>query len=76
VEAFRVWLEERRQEVLPRSALGKAVTYCLTQWPKLTRFLEDGHLELDNNAAERAMRPFVIASVGGSLHPGVLLDGG
>ena len=30
------------------------------QWPLLTTFLEDGHLELDNNAAENAIRPFVV----------------
>jgi hypothetical protein len=46
--------------VLPKGALGRAVTYCRAQWAKLTAFLEDGNLELDNNAAERAIKPFVI----------------
>ena len=57
---FRTWLEAREKDVLPQSALGRAVNYCLTQWPKLTAFLEDGNLEIDNNAAERAIKPFVI----------------
>lgn len=57
---FRTWLEARAKDVLPQSALGRAVNYCLTQWPKLTTFLEDANLEIDNNAAERALRPFVI----------------
>ena len=57
---FRAWLKERENDVLPKSALGRAVNYCLGQWAKLTTFLEDGNLELDNNAAERAIKPFVI----------------
>ena len=44
----------------PKSALGKALAYSLNQWPKLTRYLEDGHLNIDNNRAERAIKPFVI----------------
>lgn len=35
-------------------------SYCLNQWPKLVVFLEDGHLELDNNRSERSIKPFVI----------------
>ena len=44
----------------PKSALGKALAYSLNQWPKLTRYLEDGRLNIDNNRAERAIKPFVI----------------
>jgi len=60
LDAFWAWLMRQKEEVLPQSLLGKAVSYCTTQWPKLTAFLEDGNLELDNNAAERAIKPFVI----------------
>lgn len=49
LDAFSVWLHEQSAQVLPKSALGTAVTYCLNQWSKLTTFLEDGHLEIDNN---------------------------
>jgi transposase len=45
---------------LPASALGKAASYTLTLWPKLTRFLEHPELELSNNLAENSMRPLVI----------------
>ncbi|MCL6596988.1 MAG: IS66 family transposase, partial [Firmicutes bacterium] len=55
---FRTWLDEKAKEVLPQSALGRAVRYCLTPWPKLVTFREDGNLEIDNNAAERAIKPF------------------
>lgn len=54
------WLIETAPQVLPQSALGKAVHYALGQWPKLTRFLTDGIIPLDNNRCENAIRPFVI----------------
>ena len=46
--------------MLPQSLLGKAFTYCRNQWPKLIQFLDDGRLEIDNNRAERSVKPFVI----------------
>ncbi len=46
--------------MLPKSALGAAITYCRKQWPELVRFLEDGRLELDSNRAERSIKPFVM----------------
>lgn len=60
LDAFFAWLREERPKVLPKSALGQAINYCLNQWDKLVVYLEDGHLELDNNRAERSIRPFVI----------------
>lgn len=60
LDAFSVWLREQTPKVLPKSALGKAIKYCRNQWDKLVVFLEDGHLEIDNNRAERSIRPFVI----------------
>lgn len=60
LEAFSAWLRIQKQKVLPKSALGKAIAYCLNQWDKLIVFLEDGRLELDNNRSERSIKPFVI----------------
>lgn len=57
---FRAWLESQAEVMLPKSAFGKAVTYCLNQWEKLQAFLLDGRLEIDNNRAERSIKPFVI----------------
>jgi transposase len=61
------WAEEIRQEctkraatVLPKSALGKAITYTLNQWPKLRRCLDYGEVELSNNLAENSMRPVAL----------------
>ena len=52
------WLEE--QLFLPKSLSGKAATYTINQWEALNRYLTDGDLSIDNNRAERAMRPLAI----------------
>lgn len=57
---FKTWLDAMAEQVLPQSALGKAVHYTLGQWEKLTRFLSHGEIPLDNNRCENAIRPFVI----------------
>jgi transposase len=49
-----------RGKHLPQSALGRAITYALDQWPTLERFLEDGRLEIDNNTVENAIRPTAV----------------
>ena len=54
------WLSAMSSEVLPQSALGKAITYALGQWPKLLVFLDRAEVPLDNNRCENAIRPFVI----------------
>jgi hypothetical protein len=43
-------------DVLPKSALGKAVTYARNQWAALRRYVTDGRLTIDNNASERRLR--------------------
>ncbi len=55
------WLLESKLKALPQSPLGKAIQYCLNHWQGLTRYLEDGRLEFDNNGTERKIKPFVIA---------------
>lgn len=57
---MRTWLDKSLPEVPPQSAIGKALYYLNGQWQKLIRYTEDGRLDIDNNAAERAIRPFVI----------------
>ena len=46
--------------MLPKTKLGEAIQYCLNQWEKLARYTLDGLLNIDNNRAERAIKPFVI----------------
>jgi len=60
LEAYLAWLQKQRSRTLPKSLLGQAIAYSLNQWDKLTAFLKDGRLELDNNRSERSIKPFVI----------------
>jgi transposase len=60
LDAYLAWLHQQRSRTLPKSKLGEAITYSLNQWDKLTAFLKDGRLEIDNNRSERAIKPFVI----------------
>jgi transposase len=54
------WLEKSKDTIPKESLVGKAISYTQNQWPKLIRYLEDGRLNIDNNRAERAVKPFVI----------------
>jgi transposase len=60
VEIIRGEVEAARDASLPASALGKAANYTLSQWRKLTRFLEHAELELSNSLAENSMRPVAL----------------
>ncbi len=60
IEAYHTWLKHQRSRTLPNSLAGQAITYSLNQWEKLTAFLADGRLEIDNNRSERSIKPFVI----------------
>jgi len=57
---FKKWLDKTIQQVLPKSAIGKAVQYSLNQWEKLSGYIKSGDINIDNNRAERAIKPFVI----------------
>lgn len=56
---LHTWLMKSVQQVLPKTKLGEAIQYCLNQWEKLVRYTLDGQLNIDNNRAERAIKPFV-----------------
>lgn len=45
---------------MPQSPIGKAFTYTLNQWDALNRYADDGQLDIDNNAAERSLRPIAV----------------
>lgn len=53
-------LEIIRRRVLPKSLLGQAIDYTLSRWEALTRYVDDGRLEIDNNLCENAIRPTAI----------------
>jgi transposase len=50
------WLKETVRGLSQKSGLGGAIHYALKLWPALTRYIDDGRIEIDNNAAERALR--------------------
>lgn len=54
------WLKAHQPRVTPKSVLGQAIGYALNHWRSLTVFLGNGRLEIDNNRAERAIKPIVI----------------
>lgn len=60
LEKLKVQLEKKSLQVPPSTALGKAVGYTIKALPKIERYLDLAVLTPDNNAAERAIRPFVI----------------
>ncbi len=60
LDEYREWLDKMALEATKTSKIGEAIRYCINQWEDLVRFMEDGRLEIDNNRAERAIKPFVI----------------
>ncbi len=60
MDKLKNWLDKQQSLVPPKSLLGRAITYAQNQWKNLARYLDSGLLDIDNNAAERAIKPFVI----------------
>lgn len=60
LEQLKAWLDKIQPQIAGQTALGKAVNYLASNWSKLVCYVEGGHLPIDNNRAENAIRPFVI----------------
>ena len=60
VEELRRFLDAKLTEISRKSTLAEAIRYALTRWEGLTRFLDDGRIELDSNSVERAIRPLAL----------------
>ena len=60
LDAFRQWLDATAPKLSRRSDLAIGIRYALARWPALTRYADDGRLEIDNNAAERSLRGVAI----------------
>ena len=56
VDALRAVIDDALRKLSPRSDMAKALRYGVKLWPALTRYLDDGRLEIDNGVAERALR--------------------
>ncbi|MEP4196933.1 MAG: transposase [Aliishimia sp.] len=57
---LKEWLHAQRPKISGKSPLAKAIRYALGRMPKARPYLENGFLELDNNTAERAVKPVAI----------------
>jgi transposase len=56
LDSLRQWLEATLSRLSRKSETTVAIRYALSRWNALTRYIEDGHIEIDNNAAERSLR--------------------
>ena len=60
LEQIKQWVTAEQFNLLPKSPIGKAMTYFINQYPKLEVIFKDGRIELDNNLIENAIRPMAI----------------
>jgi transposase len=60
LEKIKTWLDAEGEIVLPRSPMATAITYAQNQWAALNVYLTQGFLNIDNNAAERALKRVAI----------------
>jgi len=60
VDALEPWLRAKLGLISQKSKLAEAIRYALSRWEGLTRFIDDGRIELDNNTVERSIRPIAM----------------
>ena len=54
------WMKEQLPDVLPKSSIGQAIAYTLGLWNRLTRYVDNGQVEIDNNLIENSIRPVAL----------------
>jgi transposase len=54
------WLKSTQRTILPKSPIGEAIAYSLSNWEKLYRYTEQGFISIDNNLAENSLRPIAL----------------
>jgi transposase len=60
IDALEPWLRTKLDLISQKGKLAEAINYALSRWEGLTRFLDDGRIELDNNTVERSIRPITM----------------
>lgn len=60
LESMHGWLQDALPRLSAKSETSKAIRYMLDRWQALTRFVDDGRIEIDNNIAEQALRTVVV----------------
>jgi transposase len=60
LQELEKWMKEQLPGVLPKSSIGQAIKYTLRLWPRLTRYVQNGQVEIDNNFIENSIRPVAL----------------
>jgi transposase len=60
VDEFEPWLREKLALISQKTKLAEAIRYALSRWGGLTRFIDDGRIEIDSNVVERSIRPIAL----------------
>jgi hypothetical protein len=60
IDGFKTWLEAQLATVSQKATIAEAIRYALSRWQGLTRFLDDGRIEIDSNPVERTIRPIAL----------------
>ena len=60
LKQFEQWLKKEIYNVLPQSAIGKAISYTLNLWERLESYTKDGRFQIDNNLIENSIRPVAL----------------
>jgi transposase len=60
LDQMKAWLDEQLGGTVPKSAIGSAIAYTLTLWPRLIRYIDDGRFYIDNNLIENSIRPVAL----------------
>ncbi len=60
LDDLRQYLDARNRQVSAKAKLGEAIRYALNRWEGLSRFLDDGRIDLDSNTVERSIRPLAL----------------
>jgi transposase len=60
LKELEAWLKEQLPDILPKSTIGQAITYTLGLWNRLTRYIDNGQVEIDNNLIENSIRPVAL----------------
>jgi len=60
LDQFKEWMDKEALIVAPRSPIGTAIGYMVKRWDKFTKYTDHGHVEIDNNIIENAIRPLAL----------------
>ena len=60
LDALEPWLRDKLGLISQKTKLAEAIRYALSRWQGLTRFLDDGRIEIDSNVVERSIRPIAL----------------